>query len=615
MNNINIVLAILYRLVGFKVYFLTAFKFWQSKILLEQLERLGICWLSYHKIMLPNCESYLTKANELRESISLSLSQSNCFHLLKGQIDLQDSNNKALSAVLIRNFDNKIILLAQLLMFAKYVEKERGARIMLWIPNDFITKIALEKEGSWKNLCPKWWTSFGLISDIIIRVLKSLVSLIYSVIKKLSMVQPIHNELNDDTVDHKWSNYEIVYFPHKGIHYGEMFLKDHFYSTNKQNPFHPTKILHFSLGENQNFIKGSLQYYNEHQIPHAKWTDVLSVAKKDVPIMELQFIRKCLIHFWKEIDFSLLLILSKIYSQINNHLVRLNQLSNLKIVLIGYDILFPASLALTCKMKNIRTVAVQERMISAWWSRPFLIDHYFVYGPETSKILEKRFKDLIIKKYEMGPVRLYKHYESSDRKKVLKKMLPDFKWNVLALDVHSTPEWYDNGRSAGNNWRENFNFYQHILKLCAHFPQVYFMIKGKNVDFLNIPYFYKIVDSIEQTPNCVVIKDYELWTPFTSTAVCDITIAMHTSLGDEILALGKPVIFYDYFGFPSKVLDYGPEVIAYTYDDLKRKLKEYFLDPKRYNNKLNPVRKKFYTVPDIPVKQLLNKKLEEIYRS
>ena len=122
MNNINIVLAILYRLVGFKVYFLTAFKFWQSKILLEQLERLGICWLSYHKIMLPNCESYLTKANELRESISLSLSQSNCFHLLKGQIDLKDSNNKALSAVLIRNFDNKIILLAQLLMFAKIEE-------------------------------------------------------------------------------------------------------------------------------------------------------------------------------------------------------------------------------------------------------------------------------------------------------------------------------------------------------------------------------------------------------------------------------------------------------------------------------------------------------------
>ena len=40
----------------------------------------------------------------------------------------------------------------------------------------------------------------------------------------------------------RWSKYEILYFPHKGIYYSHLFIKDHFYSSDTKSPFFPSKI-------------------------------------------------------------------------------------------------------------------------------------------------------------------------------------------------------------------------------------------------------------------------------------------------------------------------------------------------------------------------------------
>lgn len=141
------------------------------------------------------------------------------------------------------------------------------------------------------------------------------------------------------------------------------------------------------------------------------------------------------------------------------------------------------------------------------------------------------------------------------------------------------------------------------------------MSKGKNFDFINIPYITDIVEIIEQTPNCMLIKDYEQWTPFTSVSVSDIAIALHTSLGDEMLALGKPVIFYNFFRFPSELLDYGPEVMSYTFEDLKLKLVTFFNNPEKYNQKLDSTRKNFFSVSKATPKQMLQQQLIKIYNN
>ena len=80
-----------------------------------------------------------------------------------------------------------------------------------------------------------------------------------------------------------------------------------------------------------------------------------------------------------------------------------------------------------------------------------------------------------------------------------------------------------------------------------------------------------------------------------------------------MLALSKPVIFYDYTGFPIDILDYGSEVLACTFKDLKLKLSSFLEDSKKYNQGLDTIRKKYYSVSKIAPKQKLDKKMLEIY--
>jgi hypothetical protein len=336
--------------------------------------------------------------------------------------------------------------------------------------------------------------------------------------------------------------------------------------------------------------------------------------KKQMTLMSFFFIKKYLTKAWKEFDLYLLVIFLHNYIKIIVNIKRLEQFPNLKIVLAGYDILFPIQLAFACRILKITTIAVQERKLLLWTFRPFMRDHYFIYGQASKEILDIRFKSLIKNKYEIGPIRLGKHYESLENNDKYKNQLPDYKYRVLVLDSHSVYDFYQNGRCIGNNWRNNIKFYQDILNLCASFPQAHFMIKGKNYDFINIPYFSDVVKDIEKTSNCTLVKDYEKWTPFTSVSVSDIAIAIHTSLGDEMLALGKPIIFYDFFRFPSDLLDYGPEVMSYTFEDLKLKLVTFFNNPDKYNQKLDSIRKKCFNISNETPKQLLHKELIEIYR-
>ena len=96
----------------------------------------------------------------------------------------------------------------------------------------------------------------------------------------------------------------------------------------------------------------------------------------------------------------------------------------------------------------------------------------------------------------------------------------------------------------------------------------------------------------------------------------DAAIALHTSLGDEMLAAGKPVLFYDYYGVPTPYFDYeGYPVIVYDYDELSNRLQDIidgnFMDEKQFSE----MRKRFYNDSfDGKIKERLHVHLMDIYR-
>jgi len=88
------------------------------------------------------------------------------------------------------------------------------------------------------------------------------------------------------------------------------------------------------------------------------------------------------------------------------------------------------------------------------------------------------------------------------------------------------------------------------------------------------PNFSDLVQLIGYFPNIHIETDLGTYPPHLLAAWCDACIAMLTSLGDEMLAAGKKVLFYDYYGIPSGLHDYeGYPIIARSYEDLSNRMR------------------------------------------
>ena len=75
------------------------------------------------------------------------------------------------------------------------------------------------------------------------------------------------------------------------------------------------------------------------------------------------------------------------------------------------------------------------------------------------------------------------------------------------MNLHSLRSWYYNGRATVINWRRNKDFYHEIINLAEHFPQVEFLIKSKQYDWLDIPYFKEISRQLYQKKNIRILSD------------------------------------------------------------------------------------------------------------
>ena len=161
------------------------------------------------------------------------------------------------------------------------------------------------------------------------------------------------------------------------------------------------------------------------------------------------------------------------------------------------------------------------------------------------------------------------------------------------MDLHSLRSWYYNGRAPVNSWRRNKDFYHEIINLAEHFPQVEFLIKSKQYDWLDIPYFKEISRQLYQKKNIVILSDQKKWTPIRSVNACDFAISLYSSLSDEMLAIGKPVIIIDKFGEPEKYFNFG-KILAKNLDEVIKKINLIVEDYKKYNFQIEEDRNKIY---------------------
>jgi hypothetical protein len=272
-------------------------------------------------------------------------------------------------------------------------------------------------------------------------------------------------------------------------------------------------------------------------------------------------------------------ILLKSYISFLRAQQNISELEGAKLALVGFDYLFPTGLALALQARGIKLAAVQERVVHVFdnYFHP-VFDTYFISGPTIRDRLKKNPFYCIGEMPIVGLVRA----------ELLKNMLDDKTHDgermVLVLDFHSNPDEFADFFNPLVSWQANHEFYLDILRLAENHLDIQFVIRGKNDAWCSIPYFADVLLKINAAPNVKVNHQYDkIGVSYNLTALTDLVIARQTSLGDEALAVGIPVLFHDWhtqrkFNV-STICDYnGYDIYTHDFETLSARVDAFFME-------------------------------------
>jgi hypothetical protein len=215
---------------------------------------------------------------------------------------------------------------------------------------------------------------------------------------------------------------------------------------------------------------------------------------------------------------------------------------------------------------GLQLVAAQERMLTAYFKGfNIILDRYLVAGSAVAKQIAD---NPLCSVAQIDCIGLWR----SDFLSACHRRKPS-RPSVLVLDYHSSQCWWEDVYPLTSR-AANKAFYLDIIRLALDRPDVDFLVRGKNIDWLNDPFFSDVAATIDLIKNLDVDRTYsQLNRSYNLAAESDCIVAKHTSLGDECLAVGKPVVFHDWsknsVGYAKSFNGYGGlQVFACNYASL-----------------------------------------------
>lgn len=535
---------------------------------INKLEKYGFKWIKKeYDHYSEYSQDYFTTvkyADELYEKTKHSYS----YREICNYLGINDDLKKKMKVLWKWRFCNFVKDFASQTVAAKYLlEKENKRRIILITDNLIacLLKNVLDERIKYIFL-----PSIFDLSSFFNRIWKKMIA---------TFKRKHKNTNNSFTVSFKEKirveDFEVIFFPHHGIFYGELFKKDHFYNEDINSPFHKSKILHISLGEKwEQHMSKSYTYYRENNIPFVDAGD-LPYKRKRIKRDFLNLLKKIHIRLFNDIykfGIGYLLVSILVFYFVRKYYLIFCKFKKLKMALVGFDMVFPLDLSFALSLLGVRVCASQERFIQAFYPHAFYIfDYYFVSG---KFVIERGFKSSQIKNYiPVGFVRADRLFEYENNK------VPDEKYDIiklkkkliLALDYFVPANAIENIEIDPSCRIENIRkFYNDLIKLALEIPSIYVVIKGKNRISYESVFIKDLVEKIKSIDNMCIELNLGKYNPYYIAEKADLTIACHTSLADELLVANRKVIFYETADYMETFFNYDNlPIIVKDYEALK----------------------------------------------
>jgi len=577
-SRINLVvfpLVILYKIIGYKVFFLELQGF-LKKIQNEKiLKILNFIQLSYDDYLITNPEFYIDLyVNSVSKEYQSLLQKIRVVQELNKVLDSSGDNLNSLSIVATSFFNSLAIETSEVILFTKALKKVNGETPKILCKKNYISSRIIEiSEAKVKNIEPAVFFYLELFTKFLIKIFSYFLAYIYGLKTK-------EENCNSSSIysfevgEELLGDYQVAYFPHNGLFYDSFYKKDQYYSDDKFSDLHPSKVLHFFNKDDAETIQKTRDYYESQGLNYS-FFDSIKVSKKDIFYFSIKTgIKVFLKKFPKGTDlfFKLCVHLAVVNTYIEKK--KISKLKKLKLVLYGYDVLFSKPISYALRTQNITTAASQERLFFPWGESSLIVDHYFTIGSSASREIQKNIRYDVPNIYTVGSPRVDNLNNQfclfADRN----KFLGDCHFLCVVFDMHSEKDTAINNRCYNNNWKSNNKFYKTIIKCAKSFPHVMFLIKGKNNNFLDIEYFSNTIQKINRMKNLNVFNEFNTYSPYYLGGICDFSIAIHTSVADELLQIGKPVLLLDVAkkGLPNKFIGYDENIHIKTHSELMNKI-------------------------------------------
>jgi hypothetical protein len=597
-SNFLLIISLLYKIQGRKILFLGPCHI--KKSLLSRFlnyfisaECISSSDISSHFDYLEHYKVIDSISNAILDSKSANLVLTICSDLIDGRLENLELK---IRNCLYCHFRRELQTLAKLIIINNSISEKYSQPSKIIIKSNMTVVLALLHKQLGHELCLK----ILLLPSVCIKLLFSLVTFSCKVInrKLLSINKYFGENITINTFDFNKKKESVVMFlQHQGLTYGDLFEKDYYFSEEPDSPFNKKNMVFVEYENNLDTVNSPVD----------------DIAKANYPFkaLLLKLIRidiKSLILCLSPQTFFIIIIALKSVLIIKMYILFLKFYSKLKYMLIGFDILCPSELIIAAQIKRIRCIGVQERLNTAYARiYPIILDDYFIIGEDTKKYISKNVNSCVTRMPIIGPVRSSWLNRRSQNPNSLKSQM-----NVVVLDCISFQNDYRPDLVSMNSWENNKLFLEDILETAKQLPNCNFIIRGKDVVWMEIPFFRNVVEKIEISENIIINSSYkELKISYDLIDNSDLVICRHTSLADETLAIGIPTLFYertvngniwmrsciDYNNYPGFVYDSESmvkiikSIVLQNSDELNRSISEIMVSHLGYDFSASPIDK------------------------
>ena len=364
----------------------------------------------------------------------------------------------------------------------------------------------------------------------------------------------------------------VAFVPHQGLCYGNLFQKTLWYSHSIDSELHPENLLHLD--------------YSGYQRPSEDMKWVCLGRQGQVTLLNLYYamIAMCrgIFHVRRFRQIIGLLLLAKIYGSFKSYSKELEAYPELRLALIDYEILCPKALLLAFESRNVKTIAAQERFVMPFSAATGVLLDVYLCGSEFVAEVMRRSSAYCVDQYvSVGQYRSDNLVNArlSEPPKILEVPIVQGRKVITVLGFDTCLDWHNSQTDCLLNWMAHRQFLEEMVQLSRDIPNVFIILRFKHIGWVSLPVFAEAVREIQSLENMVISMDYEK--SFISYDFCahsDLVIAKHTSLGDECLAVGIPVLFHEYTHNTKRLVadafDYGQtRIMCFTYQELLERSK------------------------------------------